>query len=247
MKQLVSQGLCHKDTICNSLKSVSSNSLLHPSQALAESKEAMQKKVEEIKYSFSGSGHRRKLVDDKEESLATSINVLERAKTKFERFSTALVSVKAGIKHLQDKIENAREDVGGAKSELQDDTIVHVLRESEDTLLTLFNRVKANQAEEQAISGAPPSLHKQATIHGVQAIDHLDENELQENRPYNRRINLPNAGDELLEDAHEDNLGDLDEEELTRDKVKKASSQILVAQDRKNKKIRKGKKAAGGQ
>jgi len=216
-------------------------------ESLTETKDKMQKKVEEIKYSSSGSGHRRKLVDEKEELLSTSNTRTERWKTKYDRFATTLISVKAGIKHLQDKIENAREDVGGVKSELQDDTIVHVLRESEDTLLTLFNRVKANQAEEQAITGAPVPLHKQSTIHGGMAIDHLDENELRENRPFNQRINLPSAGEEHLDDAHEDNLGDLDEEELTRDKVKKASSQILVAQDRRNKK-RKGKKqAAGGQ
>mmetsp|Transcript_9732 Transcript_9732/g.17669 ORF Transcript_9732/g.17669 Transcript_9732/m.17669 type:complete len:567 (+) Transcript_9732:62-1762(+) len=219
-------------------------------ESLTESRETLKKKVEEIKYSSSGGGHRRKMVDDKEESLSTSINVLDRWKGKYERFATTLISVKAGIKHLQDKIENAREDVGGMKSELQDDTIVHVLRESEDTLLTLFNRVKANQAEEHAITGGtgkgPGALHKQSSIHGISAIDGLDEEELRENRPFNQRINLPNPNDDGNEHEHEDNLGDLDEEELTRDKVKKASSQILVAQDRRNKKSKK-KSRAGGQ
>ena len=222
-------------------------------ESLTEDKEKMRKRVEEVKYSSNSGGHRRKMVDEKEESLATSINVLDRWKGKYERFATALISVKAGIKHLQDKIENAREDVGGLKTELADDSIVTVLRESEDTLLTLFNRVKANQAEEEAITGQPEvvgdgagaraSLHKQKTIHGSQAVDELREDDLRENRPYNQRINLPLPGEDEFEHEHEDNFGDLDEEELTRDKVKKASNQILVAQDRKNKKNKKKRRS----
>jgi hypothetical protein len=171
------------------------------------------------------------------------------------RFATTLISVKAGIKHLQDKIENAREDAGGLRTELQDESVVTVLRESEDTLLTLFNRVKANQAEEGAIFGQPEQeqtersnrYRRTESIHGSEAIDELDEEELRENRPYNQRIDLPLPGDGEYEHEHEENLGDLDEEELTRDKVKKASSQILVAQDRKQKKLRKKARNAGVQ
>jgi len=112
------------------------------------------------------------------------------------RFATTLISVKAGIKHLQDKIENAREDVGGLRTELKDETVVSVLKESEDTLLTLFNKVKANQAEEGAIFGQPEQtgntrLRRTESIHGMEAIDRLDEQELRENRPYNQRIDLP--------------------------------------------------------
>jgi hypothetical protein len=148
-------------------------------------------------------------------------------------------------------MEVAREDVGGSKTELADESIVQVLRESEDTLLTLFNRVKASSAQEEAISGATsaadappaaPALNRQSTIHGADAVDHLDEEELRENRPFNQRINLPNAGEDLFEHELEENLADLDEEELTRDRVKKASSQILVAQDRRNKKLQKKKR-----
>jgi len=167
------------------------------------------------------------------------------------RFATTLISVKAGIKHLQDKIENAREDVGGLRTELKDETVVSVLKESEDTLLTLFNKVKANQAEEGAIFGQPEQtgntrLRRTESIHGMEAIDRLDEQELRENRPYNQRIDLPMPGEGEYEHEHEENLGDLDEEELTRDKVKKASSQILVAHDRRQKKMKK-KTRAGGQ
>ena len=136
---------------------------------------------------------------------------------------------------------------------MADESVVTVLRESEDTLLTLFNRVKASSAQEDAISGAvgetaapgaKPPLNRQGTIHGAEAVDHLDEEQLNENRPFNQRINLPNAGEDLFEHELEENLGDVDEEELTRDRVKKASSQILVAQDRRNKKLQKKKRGA---
>jgi len=224
---------------------------------LTECKEVLKKSVEEVKYSNAGGGHRRKLVDDKEENLNTATNVLERWRSKFERFATTLISVKAGIKHLQDKMEVARDDVGGDKSDLTDESIVTVLRESEDTLLTLFNRVKASSAQESAISEAAPGvitplgehkpLARQQTINGSDAVDRLDEAELRENRPFNQRINLPNAGEENFEQEMDENLGDLDEEELTRDRVKKASSQILIAQDRRNKKAAKKKGRAGAQ
>ena len=65
-----------------------------------------------------------------------------------------------------------------------------------------------------------------------------------ENRPFNQRINLPTTGEDIFDKfgGEEDHMGDLDEEELTRDKVKKASSQILVAQDRRVKAASRQKK-----
>ncbi|GMI36937.1 hypothetical protein TrRE_jg5505 [Triparma retinervis] len=52
---------------------------------LAESREKMQKSVEEVKYSSSGGGHRRKMVDDHEENLSKASNVLDRWRGKYER------------------------------------------------------------------------------------------------------------------------------------------------------------------
>ena len=43
-----------------------------------ESMDGMKTKVEEIKYSGPGGGHRRKLVDDHEEQLTSSTTRLER-------------------------------------------------------------------------------------------------------------------------------------------------------------------------
>ena len=65
----------------------------------------------------------------------------------------------------------------------------------------------------------------------------VDEMELLRTRPYNQRIDLPLLDEDWEDDgALKDNddllNGELDDE-LTRDKVKKASSQILIAQDKR--------------
>ena len=52
---------------------------------LGENKEKLQKGVEEVKYSGSGGGHRRKMVDDHEENLSKATNVLDRWRNKYER------------------------------------------------------------------------------------------------------------------------------------------------------------------
>ena len=64
--------------------------------------------VEELKYSGSGGGHRRKMVDDHEANLNIATAKLERARLKYERVAKILISVKAGVEHLVDKIESVR-------------------------------------------------------------------------------------------------------------------------------------------
>ena len=87
--------------------------------------------VEEIKYSGLGGGHRRKMVDDHEEQLAHSSARLERSRVKYERLNKIIVSMKAGVGHLQDKLETVVQEVGGKKIDLNDDTVAEVLRECE--------------------------------------------------------------------------------------------------------------------
>ena len=78
-------------------------------------------------------------------------------------------------------------------------------------------------------------------IEKIDAFDCFSEDELKENRPYNQRINLPSINDDIFEynDNYSDGLGDIDEDELSRERVKKASCQIVQAQERKKLKSRK--------
>ena len=59
-----------------------------------------------------------------------------------------------------------------------------------------------------------------------------DADQLSEARPYNQRINL-SLDEEEDEFQHDEGGPDMDDEELTRDKVKRASTQILQAVDRR--------------
>lgn len=216
---------------------------------LNDNKRKLKAKVEEIKYSGVGGGHRRKMVDDHEDQLANSSARLERSRLKYERLCKGLVAMKAGVGHLQEKMEVVRDDVGGKKIDLSDETVAEVLRECELAMVALQKRIRAGEEEKKraslfAISAAPISSP------GGNSDTEMDEElELSATRPYNQRIALSLYDDEDgdgdgggMMGGDEPSLDQHDEDELTRDKVKRASQQILLAIDRKK---RKPKKRAG--
>lgn len=51
------------------------------------------------------------MVDDHEELLSNSVARLERVRYKHERLSKILISVKAGVEHLQDKLKSTATEV----------------------------------------------------------------------------------------------------------------------------------------
>lgn len=51
------------------------------------------------------------MVDDHEELLSNSSARLERVRYKHERLSKILISVKAGVEHLQDKLKSTANEV----------------------------------------------------------------------------------------------------------------------------------------
>lgn len=51
------------------------------------------------------------MVDDHEELLSNSVAKLERVRHKHERLSKILISVKAGVEHLQDKLKSTATEV----------------------------------------------------------------------------------------------------------------------------------------
>lgn len=52
-------------------------------------------------------------MDSFEDQLANSAARLERARLKYERLSKIAISMKAGVGHLQDKLESFREEIKG--------------------------------------------------------------------------------------------------------------------------------------
>lgn len=210
-------------------------------ESLNESRSVLKSKVEEIKYSGPGGGHRRKMVDDHEEQLTTSGARLERCRLKYERLAKMLITAKAGVKHLQDKLTPVGDELGMQLIEMTDETVVSVLIEAERSLASMVSRIRAT-AEEMAImggggdDGAPAALDLALAGGAGGPLSQVSEAEVMQSRPYNQRIELPSADDEWDGDGMkaDDGVPDVDEDELTRDKVKKAASQILIAQEKRH-------------
>jgi len=239
---------------------------------------------EEIKYSGVGGGQHRKMVDSFEDQLANSATRLERSRLKYERLSKVLISMKAGVGHLQDKLESFRAEVKGNSYAMADETITEVLRECELCFVQLNKRIKAGEDEAKRVmltqnsssanldggdgAGSQPDSSQASRLQRLKMLGstaNLLPQELEESvgridtlRPNNRRIDLstqdlemanaagvyaahdPSGGDDM-------SIGDLEDDELTRDKVKRASSQILIAMDkRKRKPKKKSSSNAGG-
>merc|ERR1712224_827881 len=100
-----------------------------------------------------GGGHRRKMVDDHEEQLTSSATRLERCRLKYERLAKMLISVKAGIKHLQDKLQPVVDEVGGRAIELTDvNEVIQKIISQEGTTENLMLLTKENQAKIEALN-----------------------------------------------------------------------------------------------
>ncbi|CAM9968006.1 unnamed protein product, partial [Ectocarpus sp. 4 AP-2014] len=239
-------------------------------EGLNKRKSSLKAAVEEVKYSGPGEGHRRKMVDDHEDLLSNSVARLERVRHKHERLSKILISVKAGIEHLQDKLKSTATEVGVEPMVMTDETVVDVLEVAEKVLVEVSERVKLNEYE-QSVGDTGAIQTQQAAgggggggrAGGSQtdlvswggggdgAMAGIDEGAVQ-TRPYNQRIELTSV-DDFDRDAgrarsggsvDDDGIHDLDEDELTRDKVKKAASHVLLQQEKKKKKPkRKGRGA----
>merc|ERR1711991_662183 len=148
--------------------------------------------------------------------------------------------MKAGVGHLVDKLEPVREEVGGKKIELNDETVAEVLRECELCLSNLVRRIRAGQDEKK--KSMMTSFGSRTTKELEDADEKQAELELSQSRPFNQRIDLSLDDDDRGEWIDlEGGAPELDEEELTRDKVKRASNQILQAVDRKLRKSPKKK------
>jgi hypothetical protein len=162
-----------------------------------------------------GGGQHRKMVDSYEDQLSNSATRLERSRLKYERLSKVIISMKAGIGHLQDKLESFREEIKGNTHTVTDDTVTEVLRECELCFVQLNKRIKAGDDEARRAhitdtnADADKGAHSHGPSHVAQAASQmarshlmgsvanlmppeLDETASRMNtlRPYNQRIDL---------------------------------------------------------
>lgn len=116
-------------------------------EALNQLRKQIKTHCEDIKYSGVGGGQHRKMVDSFEDQLSNSATRLERSRLKYERLSKLIISMKAGIGHLQDKLESFREEIKGNSHNVSDETVTEVLRECELCFVQLNKRIKAGDDE----------------------------------------------------------------------------------------------------
>jgi len=161
--------------------------------------------------------------------LYTSHCNFERSKNKYDRISTILINAKSGIKHIHDRLEKISTEFTTERIEFDEKNPTASLWSIGNVLVELIARTREHEMNE---------------LHNLE----FDENDdimlrtssldftrsMQQIKPFNQRVLLPSAKDDVY--AHDPSspevYNDLDEEELSRDKVKKASNQILRAATR---------------
>merc|ERR1719331_626624 len=79
-------------------------------QTLTEEKRRLRLQVEELKFSSGGNVGRRQVIDDFEAHLTEATEKFERSRGKYERMAKMLISIKAGIDHLADKMSRVTLD-----------------------------------------------------------------------------------------------------------------------------------------
>mmetsp|Transcript_3299 Transcript_3299/g.7744 ORF Transcript_3299/g.7744 Transcript_3299/m.7744 type:complete len:553 (-) Transcript_3299:115-1773(-) len=197
--------------------------------ALNEEKAQAKAKVEEIKYSGTGSLGSRRIVDEFESHLSEANSKCERNKQKYERIAKILINVKSGVEHLADKLEPITVEQEAVV--MTDSTVVEVLAQCEAKLMRLMDSVEGEQAT---------ALEPEAT----QAPDKMMASQEIEMPAYNIRIQIPHDADD---DSGDDDLEEDDQEDVPdRDQVKKYSSLMLEKANKKQKRQRKRKVAGDG-
>ena len=151
-------------------------------ETLKEEKEKLKATVDELKYSGTGNTHKRKMVDDSEENLSVATVKLERVKDKYEKSAKKLLGVKAGIRHLTEKVESIREE-DDQHILITDDTVVEAFYQVESLLTRLLKEINRSKATSPTPS-QKLAVAKNLTIMGI------SDREIMETRPYNQRVNL---------------------------------------------------------
>jgi chromosome segregation ATPase len=205
-------------------------------------------RVDEIKYSGTGVTQKRKLVDDHEANLTAASAKLERSKLKSERMAAVLINVKAGIEHITDRIEAYRDDQQQLL-QITDETVVEVLYQCESTVERLLAEAKSRTASSDDSNEVSSSIFNK-NKDSIDLAQSVTDRQVMETRPFNQRVTLPTGDrnlDSIAEDDRDDDGGQdsvTDGDELTRDKIKKASGAFTTQHDRaqRKKERKKGKK-----
>mmetsp|Transcript_9250 Transcript_9250/g.22296 ORF Transcript_9250/g.22296 Transcript_9250/m.22296 type:complete len:197 (+) Transcript_9250:1-591(+) len=182
--------------------------------ALVLQKMAVQERVQRLKYSVGT-----------EESSASSTphndRKYERQRLKYERLTKVLISVKAGIQHLSERLEGVKLDEPPLV--LSDDNMVDVLQQCEQRLRIVLEAIR--QEEEALIRDM-----------GEAALQRNAGLPLEPPVVNNYRVKDIDGGEEAP--SEEEFEEDLEEEVVDRESLKKQSGSILDKAAKKTKKRR---------
>lgn len=146
--------------------------------------------------------------------------------------SNILIRAKAGVGHLQDQLDVIRPQLHFDKHPVSDINAADVLWSIGNVLVEVRARSRDYELTYMS-SHDSDGLTKIST-----------KNSIESKRVNNQRVILPSFGDNLyLNDCDSDGaMVDFDDDDISRGQVKRASSQIIQAQERK--KIKDREKAA---
>jgi hypothetical protein len=163
----------------------------------------------------------------------------DRAKSKFDRISTTLISAKSGIEHLNDRLEKIGSELTTESIEFDELNPAASLWSIGNVLVELIARIREREMHE--LHDLDYDTHDYEQIGSPSDIDIIET--IQHVRPFNQRVLLPSAKEDIYDyDGNNSEIyGDHDEDELSRDKVKKASTQILRAATRTRTRTTKSK------
>ncbi|KAL7547181.1 hypothetical protein ACHAWF_010501 [Thalassiosira exigua] len=209
---------------------------------LSQLQESLVQEVEKIKYSVTGSSKTAKSIDEQQELLHLRSSLSERARSQFDRMAFVVVSIKAGVEHLRDKFTGLVDDFEVDGGGLTEETLPEAIRSSGDILVDVHTKTRDDELQmhlmyqDSKLSGLERSASR---LQSRRPMSHGAP----EGRPFNQRISLPSAKEISAFDHDSDvdtGFGDIDaEEEISRDGVKKASSNIIATEERRKLRSRK--------
>ena len=229
-------------------------------EQLKKEKQSLLKIVEEKKFSVGTINATRKTINDKEEllvaryvenvalSLTTGLFVdikntqfhdfsasstcgLDRAKKKYEHMSSILMGAKSGVKHLQQSLSSIGQDIDIEKENFDDTDPSTILWSSGNILVEVMAKIRECEMDDLYDINTSGAIAQNESMNSSSEY----EVELQESRPFNQRIQLPSAKENLVDnESSSEVFNDVNEDELCRERVKKASSSLIRAQLKKN-------------
>ncbi|KAL7441561.1 hypothetical protein ACHAXH_009994 [Discostella pseudostelligera] len=206
---------------------------------LTRLRDSLVQEVDNLKHANSPAGfHTTKAPDERQDLIYLRSSMFERTKNQFDRMAFLLISIKAGVGHLREKITVLPKDTFEVGQEtLVEHCLPDIIRSSGNVLLELHTMtkdkefdmyIKVQDSKFTEFTRASRELleNRRPMTHGAT-----------EDRPFNQRISLRSTKGTSAFGTYtnsETDFGEFEaEEEISRDGVKKASSNIIAMEERR--------------